>query len=443
MASRTGRLGNVTYKKESTWGTYIAGDGYLRVSSESLNRTVEHTEDPSLVGELYTTDMIKIGDGISGSMEGVIHGDEIGEIVWGVLGGQTSATQPAKAWLLVGYNGTANYMRLTKSGSNLTAETSSNGSTWVGDTNFSTAAGVLDVSAASYDTLTELNTYIAARTGYDSVIFGDSTDSTTLADFTATQIRADDIRVGSYLMKAENTSTEAKLHTLTPAGATESLPSFSFTINRVLGTDESIGAVGCKFSSITLTNAAKDLCKFSLSVDGKAEETSKSDVSVTVPTIEGYLAANMKIVMEESDGSLTELDEVKDYSITINANIDDNRVVGSFFKKEQIRQNSTIEYSFTANNTSTQYALRSNYTADTPVGLYIYWKSNDDADATNTVPYSMLIRIPDSKLTDFNSPLSTPDRLTISGAGTVIKPQNTTYTDHVTVYIVDGDTSSY
>jgi hypothetical protein len=244
-------------------------------------------------------------------------------------------------------------------------------------------------------------------------------------------------------MKLETNSTEAKQHTLTPAGTTLSLPSFSLTINRDLGTNESIGAVGCKFSSITLTNAAKDLCKFSLTVDGKQEETSKNDTSVTVPTIEGFLSANMKIVMEEADGSLTEMDEVKDYSVTINANVDDNRVIGSYYKKEQVRQNSTIEYSFTANNTTTQYAIRSNYTADTPVGVYLYWVSNDYADTTNSIPYSMLIRIPDSKLTDFNSPLSTPDRLTISGAGTVIKPLNTSYTDHITVYVVDGDVSSY
>jgi hypothetical protein len=440
----TGRLGNVTYKKETTWGTYVAGDGYLRVTTESLNRTVEHTEDPSLVGEIYTTDMIKIGDGIGGTMEGVIHGDEIGEIIWGVLGGQSTAISPAIAWLLVGYNGTENYARLTKSGTNLTAETrTSSTASWTADTNFSTAAGVLDLTNASYDTLTELQAYIDARTGYDAVLMGDSTGSSLIADFTATEIRSNDIRVGSMLMKSENSSTVAKMHTLTPASATETLPSFSFTINRDLGTNKSIGAVGCKFSSIALTNAAKDLCKFSLTVDGKSEDEDKNDVAVTVPTVEGYLAANMKIVMEEADGSLTELDEVKDYSITINANVDDNRVVGSFFKKEQVRQNSTIEYSFTANNTTTQYALRSNYTADTPVGLYVYWKSNDNADTANSIPYSMLIRIPDSKLTDFNSPLSTPDRLTISGAGTAIKPQNTTYTDHITVYIVDGDTSSY
>jgi hypothetical protein len=444
MAARTGRLGNVAYKKETTWGTYVAGDAYLRVSTESLNRTVEHTEDPALVSEIYTTDMIKVGDGISGSMEAVMHGDEMGEVIWGVLGGQSSAVNPAKSWLLVGYNGTANYMRLTKSGTSLTAETSSNGSTWVGDTNFSSLAGVLDLSAAANDTLTELTAVIAAKTGYDAVLFGSGTPaSSDILDFSATEIRSNDVKVGAYAMKLQTSSTEAKMHTVYPAAATGSLPSFSFTINRVLGADKSVGAVGCKFGSITLTSTAKDLCKYSLTVDGKAEEVDQSDVSVTVPTIEGYLAANMKIVIEEPDGTLTEMDEVKDYSLTINANLDDNRVVGSYYKKEQERQGATIEFSFTANNTTTQYPIRDNYIDDTPVSVYLYWKSNDYADTTNSIPYSIMVRIPDAKLTDYNSPLSTPDRLTITGAGRAVKPTNTTYTKHIYAYIVDGDTSSY
>lgn len=441
---RTGRLGNVTYKKETTWGTYVAGDGYLRVSSESLNRAVEHVEDPALIGEIYTTDMIKIGDGIGGSMEAVMHGDEMGEMIWGVLGGQSSATQPAKSWLLVNYNGTANYARLTKSGASLTSEIRNTSTeAWAGDTNFSTAAGVLTLTDPANDTLTELQAVIAGKTGYDSILFGDSTGSSVIADFTATELRSNDVRVSGYLMKAENSSTVAKMHTIYPADATDNLPSFSFTIDRVLGTNKSIGATGCKINSIVLNNAAKDLCKYSLTIDGEAEEVDQTDVSVTVPNIEGYLSANMKIVVEESDGSLTELDEVKDYSLTINANLDDNRVIGSFNKKEQIRQGATIELSFNANNTTTQYALRDNYTGDVPVGMYIYWKSNDYADTSNSIPYSILVRIPDAKLTDFNSPLSSPDRLTITGAGKVVKPLNTVYSKHMYAYIVDGDTSSY
>jgi hypothetical protein len=442
---KTGRNGNITYKKESSWGTYIAGDTQLRASTESLNRTVEHTEDPALVGEIYTTDMIKVGDGIAGSIESVMHGDVIGEMTWSVLGGQDAPVNPVKSWVLVSYNGTANYARLTKSGTNLTAETRNTSTeSWTGDTNFSTAAGILDLSAAANDTLTELTAVITGKTGYDAILFGVGTNaSSDITDFAATEIRNNDVRVGGNLMQLQNTSTVAKTHAVYPASSTECLPSFSYTINRVIGANKSIGAVGCKHSSITYANTAKDLSKYTLAVDGKAEEIDQTDITLSIPTVEGFLAANMKIVVEEPDGSLVEMDEVKDYSLTVNANLDDNRVIGSFYKKEQTRQGSTIESSFTANNTDTQYAIRTNYTADSPVGFYIYWKSNDNCDGANSIPYSMMVRIPDLKLTDYNSPLSTPDRLTITGAGTVIKPQNTVYTKHIYAYITDGDTSSY
>jgi hypothetical protein len=198
----TGRLGNVAYKKESTWGTYIAGDTYIRVSTESLSRTVEHTEDPALISEIYTTDMIKVGDGISGSMEAVQHGDEMGELLWGVMGGQDAPASPVKSWLLVSYNGTANYMRLTKSGTSLTAETRNTSTeAWTGDSNFSTASGILTLSDAANDTLTELTSVIGGKTGYDAILFGAGTHaSSDISDFSATEIRNNDIRVGGYLM---------------------------------------------------------------------------------------------------------------------------------------------------------------------------------------------------------------------------------------------------
>jgi len=440
--ARTGRLGSVVFAKETTWGSFASGTDYLRVSTESLKRSVEHAEDPSLVSEIYTTNLIKVGDGIGGTVEGVMHGDDIGKLLHGVLGNQSSLANPIKAWLLVGYSGSFAYMRLTKSSNTLTAQVSGNGSSWVIDSNFS-STGTIDVSSSTADTLTELATLITSKNGYDAIVFGDSTDSSTIADFSATNLKAASVSIGGYLMKVQPSSTTAKVHLLEPAGATTALPSFSFTLNRALGANQSIAATGAKISTIALSNTAKDICKYTITLDCKSEETGKTDSALTPPVIEAYLAANMKIVMESSTGALTELDEVKDYSITINANLDDNRNIGSYYKKEQERQNSTIELSFTANNTSTQYALRSNYTTDAPVGFYLYWKSNDYADSTNLVPFSILIRIPAAKLTDYNSPLSTPDRLTITGAATVVKPESTTYDEHIYIYIIDDNTSSY
>ena len=99
--------------------------------------------------------------------------------------------------------------------------------------------------------------------------------------------------------------------------------------------------------------------------------------------------------------------------------------------------------SYTANNTSTVYALRDDYIADNPVETFIYMESNTDIDSTNSVPYSIMVRLPSTKYTDFNSPLSTPDRLTITAAGRVVKPTSTLYTKHIEIKVVDNIVSTY
>lgn len=440
--ARTGRLGGVSFAKETNWGDYASATEYLRVDSESLKRTIEHTEDNSLVAELYTTDMICISDGIGGSIEGAMHGDEIGFLIHGILGTQSSLSNPVKAWLAIGYDGSRAYARVTKAADVITAEVSDNGSSWIADTNFS-STGSVTVTAAAYDTLSELSAYIHGRTGWNAVYFGDDCDSSTLAALAATNLYSADAKVGAALLNVKPSSSAAKTHKIIPAGATVNLPSFSFLINRVLGTNKSVAAVGAKINSLSLKASAKDLCKFTVEINAKQELNDKTDTGLTASTVEAFIASNMKIVMEENDGTLIEFDEVKDYSITINANLDDNRNIGSIYKKEQERQKASIEISFTANNSSGQYAPRTDYIGDDPVGFFLYWKSTDYADAANLVPFSIMIRIPAAKLTDYNSPLSTQDRLVITAAAKVVKNTNTTYADRLICYVVDDNTSSY
>lgn len=438
----TGRLGSIVFKKETTWGTYVSGDVQLRASTESMNRAVEYAEDAALVGQLYTTDMIKVADGAAGSFEAAMHPDTIGIVLHGVLGGESAVTDPKQAYLIISYTGTSDYARLTKSTNTLTAELSSDGTSYSGDSNFGTS-GDLDLSAAGNDTLTELQAVIAGYTGWDAVLCGDgSTASTDVPDFSATLLRSADEIVGAFLFAPTNTSaTGAKTHTIYPAAATATLPSYSVTVNRTLGTNKSVGFVGTKFNSVTMTNAAKDLCKISIAATCKEEQEDKTDISLTVPDVQAYTTPKMKIVMVESDGSLTEFTEARDFSLTINANIDATNVIGSYNIVEQIRQNATMEISMTANTSSTTYAPRSNFTAGTHVGLFIFWQGNEETSDGDD--YSVMCRIPDIQLTDYNSPLSTPDRLTLSITGTIVKPKNTVYTNHIQFFVVDSDTTTY
>lgn len=444
MAIRTGRLGNVAFKKESTFDTYVAGDIYLRASSESLARKIDTAEDPALVGEIFTTDLIQVGDGYAGSLESAAHGDTIGNIIYGVLGGEAAVDDPVNAFIVMSYNGASAYARLSIVGSNLLAELSSDGSSWSADTNFNTT-GTIDLSAAAFDTVAELTTAVAAYTGWDAVSFGLGAALTaTIPAFAITNLKAVGAIVGSMLLRCEQTTaTLSKMHTVTPALAATSLPSWSFTVNRVLGTNQSLGFSGAKMNSASISVSAKDLMKVSCAVVGATEASAKNDLALTLPTVQAFTAPNVKMVIVDSTGAQIEFTEVKDISLTLNANLDDNKVVGSLVTKEMDRQGATLDLSFTANNTSAQYALRTSYTGMTSCEVFIYAESTTYVDLAKLVKYNMMFRIPSVKFEDFNSPLSTPDRLTIAATGKAMKPQSTIYTKHIYAYICDNDVTTY
>ena len=442
--ARVGRLGNVCLKKETTWGTYIAGDVKLRPTSESLARKVEHVEDAALVGELYTTKMVKVADGASGGIETSCHGDTAGIFLHSALGGEAAVSDPVNARVIFAYTGASIYHRVTVSSvAAVLSEVSTNGSSWTTETGFCTA-GTLNGSSMTFTAITAaINT---STGGYHAVLLGDGTQvGADIPAQAATLTKSNSVLFGAEVLKsAESAATTAKTHTLSPADATASLPSYSITVNRALGTNASLGYTGSKISSLVLNCAAKDLVKMSLTWDCEAEEIDQTDIVLTTPTITAFTASNTRMVLVKADSSdMDEFDEVKNLSLTINTNVDDNRVVGSVYKKEQTRQGSTIELSFEANNTTTQYGYRSQYTADSAVECFIYIEGVDECDAATDVKYNIMIHIPQLKLTDYNSTLSTADRLTISAAGTAEKPSSTVNTKHLYAYVTDADTTTY
>jgi hypothetical protein len=289
-----------------------------------------------------------------------------------------------------------------------------------------------------------LQTVIDGYTGYQATLFGDGTEaSSNIPTFAATNIFEADKNAGGLLLRSNiSGSTVAKTHALNPEGASTCLPSFSLTVNRVLGTNKSVAFTGTKFSGMTLSVSAADLVKLSMPFMARQELEDQTDISLTLPEIQAFTAAKTTLLAVKQDGTHVALDEVKDYSITINTNIDENRNVGSLFISEQIRQGSTIENSFTANNTSTQYDLRSEYTNSRPIELYMYMESTTEVDTTNSIPYSMLVRLNSVILKDYNSPLASPDRLTISATSESIKPIGTN-SNHVDVFVVDNILTTY
>jgi hypothetical protein len=252
------------------------------------------------------------------------------------------------------------------------------------------------------------------------------------------------VNQGAKIITAATASaSDCKKHTFTPAGMLVELPSYTFAVNRGLGTNETIAYSGMTNKTLTWTNAAKDTEKISLAMVGCQEVITQSDVTVAIPSTPPLLVARAKMLIEDASGNLVDFDEVKNVTLVINPNLDDNRVMGSLYPAQPTKQTLSIELSVSANNKSTQYAVRTSYLANTNVSVYMYVDSSSYANATYYVPYSMLIRIPAMFLKEFASPTANKERYVITMNASAVKPVSTVYTDIITVEITDKVTATY
>jgi hypothetical protein len=445
---RIGADAAIGYKKQTTYTAFVTPDAYYRANTESFLPKYDIVNDDTLIANQLSAGQWCVGVSVEGSLEGPAFPDQLGKAFVGVLGGESAVADPTMAYLLVSYNGVSLYARLTKATGTLTAELSANGSAWSVDANFGTA-GVIDLTAAEYDTLAELQAAIAGYTGYDCILCGSgATLSSTLVNFTATNLMTNDVNQGAYALIAANAAaTDCKKHTLNPAASNAELPAWSFVVNRGLGTDKSFYFTGMTEKSFALNLGAKDVDKLTLSLVGRVEAVDQTDISIAVPTVKPYIVANCKIVVEDSTGNLTELTELKSLNITIDPALDDNRVIGDLSPAQPTRQQGKFELAITANATTAQYALISNYKGDNyngiPISIYIYGKTDEYANATQLVPYSFFIRIPTFIFKDFSAPTSNKDRYVISMPGSVFKSRSTVYSNNFYCYVVDKLTATY
>jgi hypothetical protein len=434
----TGRNANIAIKKETAWGTYIAPDLKLRASSEGLNKTVNYTEDPALIGESFTTDLIKTSSNAGGSVETKLHPDTAGPIIHWSLGGEAAVANPPNSYIIINYTGTSAYARLTQTTTNLKAELSADGTTWADDTNFNTT-GTIDLTAADFDTSAELATKITTYTGWNASYVGLAAGVTaSSAPFTAKQLKNAGDKVGAVILSTPVTSTVAKVHTVTPAGITTCLPSYTIQVNRALGENKSLAYVGSKLNQLALTIDAGEQVTASLTISSKDEQVDKNDVVVATPILQAYGALKAKLFVDHIPVTVA-----KNFSITINNNMDESFVIGSEFIEEQERQSATVEFSGSVNltgPTTDLYSLRTNYTGDTASEIIVYLESVHTADTL--VPYSILLRMPRCKYSDFSAPISGPDRIVINIAGTAVNPKGGVY-EHIEAAIVDTDVTVY
>jgi hypothetical protein len=436
---KSGRTGKACYKFETTWATAVTPDRAMRLLSEGVKLEINKGADDSLIAEILSTQRTKLAELCQGPIDLKTHPEELGPIAYWALGTQSAASDPADAIIIVSYTGSENYARVTKSGTDMTFETSSDGSSWSVDTNVG-VAGVIDLTAAAYDTASELATYLDGLSDYHSDYIGyDDADTSNIADFTATETRSNAQFRQALILNCVVASTTAKLHTITPLDATGTLPSCTVMFDRNLGTDESVRYVGTKIASFTMAVSAADFASTSLTVTAKDEDTGQTYPAITIPDDKAYVAA--KICMWING---VKMGTVKDFSLALNSNLTADNVLCSYNIIEQIRQNAELTISGNMNLDTTSgtgnWQFRPEYINDREVEIIIGMESTEYADSTNNVLFSSVIRLNKVDLDDFNTNLAGPGVMTVPFSGLVV---NSDDYDHIVWQIVDDNTTTY
>jgi hypothetical protein len=427
------------FSKETVEGTFVAPSQSHHFVSESMKYTPQSIEDPSLVGKLFTSDMIKSGYGVEGSVEMKAYPYFVGDALFFTLGESDTPVNPVQGFLVIWYTGSANYARIRKVSSDLISETSSDGVTWAADAAFGTAG----TYALGTGVLSAIVAAINGFTGYKATYFGyASSPVANLADWTNVTTKSAGVKVGACIQPYLVASTIAKAHAIyANDSALADIPSFSIAIDRNFGTAKDIGLAGCKISSLALKVAPKSLVDLSLGIVAKSQDNSYTYAAADVPTAQALTTNLAKVVV---DSLLVQ--DVKDMSITINNNLFKDEAVGVETFNSLGRQGASIDVSGNLNLTVTDASdeetigLQAKMQADTPVEIIMYFEGSNYADLANNAKFSVLMRMRAVKMTDCSPVVSGPDRITLPMSGKAVA---STFGRHLDIWVTNTRLTEY
>ena len=428
----TGRQSKISVVKEASWGTYLTPTTALSASNISMISKTEHKEDPRLIGQQFTSDMIRTGEIVEGNIDVSMHPEEIGTIMKLALGTEATISTPSAVKIYLSYTGADAY-----------ASISITSGVWLGKSGTSQATATmkftLDTATTPYDTASELATAINLVSGWKAYVFGiGSTVITSISDVTETAILSNGILNG-YLTSKASSSTTVKEHHFSPITASTNLPSFSACVDATLGSGHAIGYSGIKVNTLKIDTKAGELEKISMGLVGKVEALDQTYPAVSPVYDRPYAVGNSRMILNG-----IEVLDLLDVSFDLNNNIDKPKYVGQYMIGEQISQGGTIQISGTVNLDSTEWTTNyGQYKADTPVEVLIWMQNatNADTGTSTTTPYYTLIKINNLKLRSWDSPITGPNRITSKFTGTaVFQDVNTNYID---VYVSDKTTAVY
>lgn len=427
------------FGKETTEGEFVDPTQSHHFVTENVKKTPQSIEDPSNIGQVFTSDMIKTGYNVEGAVELKAHPYFIGDSIFFTLGKSDAPTNPAQGFLIIWYTGVSLYARIKKVLSVFTAEISTDGTTWADDTDFGTS-GDYD---ATGETLAEIATAINGFDGYKAVYVGyGAAPETNLAAFSVVTMMSNGVKVGACIQPFLIASTVAKTHSIyADNSALTDIPPFSSAIDRNLGVGKDIALSGCKIPSLGISLVPRDLVSLTVNIKAMVQDDSYTFSAADVPNSQAFKTNLSKVFI---DSLITQ--EVKEFSVNINNNFYTDEAIGTDTFISQGRQGATIDLSGSLNltvATSTEeetIGLQDRMNNDIPVEMILYMENKDYADIDNDVLYSVLMRIRTVKLTDCSPVVSGPDRLTLPLAGKAVA---STFGRHIDVWVTNKRTTAY
>lgn len=236
---------------------------------------------------------------------------------------------------------------------------------------------------------------------------------------------------GVEKVAAEADENSKYKHTFTPIGNTESdsLPSFSFTVNRGINTQV---YTGTKFNSVSFSAAAEDRLQLTLSTVGKNEEQNgKLDTTLKPETNKAFKFHQASVLMDSE-----KIADITSIQFDYNNNLDNSVFTTDtgLYCKEMECGTREVTAQFEALYTTNTEAIRNNkFKTDALVSIQIEFK-----DDNNNV---LTFKIPNAQITEMATPTATGAE-TMKTSLTVSAVDNLT-DDYVVIELSNDKSDAY
>ncbi len=415
------------FEKEITEGNFINPTKEIPFKSCDLKKTMKTEEDSSLVGSVFTTDIVSMGYDIQGNIEMNAYPESLGEILYFTLG-KDNIDNPIKSIVTIRYVGNAKRCRIKTNGGAFISEIF-NGTDWIEDLN-------IDLTGK---TTVELSEAINSNNNYISNVWG--VDNASELTIPTAKVISNELDRKTELLIFRNVSTIAKNHNIYASNdVTDTIPSFSVIIDKGFGNNKCFGYAGCKVNTMGLNFATKTFVTSSMSVRAKKELSEQTYLATPFQITNPFTTNRTRIFINGY-----EFTDIKDLKIDISNNMYIDEAVGIDTYNAQDRQGGTIQISGTANltiednNPKTTYILNQKYEKNEAIDLILLCETEIEIDSG--IKSMFVIYIPKIKLSDGTVSVGGPERLSLSFQGQAVK--SSLSLTHIETYINNKKTTAY